>query len=145
MDTMPLDLCAGRNAEFCLELVLSRRSKPGFNAGPCDLRALFHERSKEPLSMLAARSNRGPASSATSLTVPELEQSKINVLATLPSAHSRRAYTYAIERFLDWYCAEPRLGFNRCAVVLFRSFLEGLALSAATIDLHLSAIRRLAD
>jgi integrase len=30
-------------------------------------------------------------------------------------------------------------------VVRYRSFLEGLSLSAATINLHLSAIRRLAD
>jgi hypothetical protein len=64
------------------------------------------------------------------LTVPELEQSKMSVLATLPSAHSRRTYRYAIERFIDWYCSEPRFGFNRCAVVRYRSFLEGLALFA---------------
>ena len=82
---------------------------------------------------------------AANLTVPELEQSKISVLATLPSAHSRRTYRYAIERFIDWYCSEPRLAFNRCAVVRYRLFLESLALSAATINLHLSAIRRLAD
>ena len=82
---------------------------------------------------------------AANLTVPELEQSKISVLATLPSAYSRRTYRYAIERFVDWYCSEPRLGFNRCAVVRYRSFLESLALSGATINLHLSAIRRLAD
>ena len=82
---------------------------------------------------------------AANLTVPELEQSKISVLATLPSAHYRRTYRYAIERFIDWYCSEPRLAFKRCAVVRYRSFLESLALSAATINLHLSAIRRLAD
>jgi hypothetical protein len=71
---------------------------------------------------------------AANLTVPELEQSKISVLATLPSAHSRRTYRYAIERFIDcidWYCSEPRLAFNRCAVVRYRSFFESLALSAA--------------
>lgn len=78
-------------------------------------------------------------------TIPELEQSKANVLATLPSAHSRRSYEHAISKFIDWYCSEPRLGFNRSAVVRYRSFLESLALAAATINLHLSAIRRLAD
>jgi integrase len=41
--------------------------------------------------------------------------------------------------------ARQRLGFNRCAVVRYRSFLESLALSGATINLHFSAIRRLAD
>jgi site-specific recombinase XerC len=37
------------------------------------------------------------------------------------------------------------LTFNRTVVVRYRSFLERLSLSAATINLHLSAIRRLAD
>jgi integrase len=78
-------------------------------------------------------------------TVPELEQSKASVLATLPSLHSRRSYGSAIGRFVEWYCSEPRLGFNRSVVVRYRSHLESLALSAATINLHLSAIRRLAD
>ena len=80
-----------------------------------------------------------------SFTVPELEQSKTTVLNTLASAHSRRSYKHAIEKFIAWYCSEPRLGFNRSVVLRYRSFLEGLSLSAATINLHLSAIRRLAD
>jgi site-specific recombinase XerC len=85
------------------------------------------------------------ASCSASLTVPELDQSKTTVLNTLASAHSRRSYKHAIEKFIAWYCSEPRLGFNRSVVVRYRSFLEGLSLSAATINLHLSAIRRLAD
>ena len=83
--------------------------------------------------------------SANSTTVPELEQSKAGVLSTLASSHSRRAYKHAIEAFIAWYCSEPRLGFNRSVVVRYRSVLEGLSLSAATINLRLSAIRRLAD
>jgi site-specific recombinase XerD len=79
------------------------------------------------------------------LTIPELEQSKAAVLNTLASQHSRRSYEYAIERFITWYCSEPRLTFNRSVVVRYRSFLERRSLSAATINLHLSAIRRLAD
>jgi site-specific recombinase XerD len=79
------------------------------------------------------------------LTIPELEQSKAAVLNTLASAHSRRGYEYAIEKFIAWYCAEPRLAFNRSVVARYRSFLESQSLSAATINLHLSAIRRLAD
>ena len=84
------------------------------------------------------------APSAT-LTIPELEQSEAAVLNTLASVHSRRSYAYAIERFIAWYCSEPRLTFNRTVVVRYRSHLESLHLSAATINLHLSAIRRLAD
>jgi len=85
------------------------------------------------------------ASRSAGVTVPELEQSKTAVLSTLASAHSRRSYKHAIEKFIDWYCSEPRLGFNRSVVLRYRAFLEGLTLSAATVNLHLSAIRRLAD
>jgi integrase len=79
------------------------------------------------------------------LTIPELEQSKAAVLNTLASVHSRRSYAFAIGRFIAWYCSEPRLTFNRAVVVRYRSHLESLRLSASTINLHLSAIRRLAD
>jgi integrase len=82
---------------------------------------------------------------SATLTIPELEQSKAAVLNTLASAHSRRSYAFAIDRFIAWYCSEPRLTFNRAVVVRYRSYLESLRLSASTINLHLSAIRRLAD
>jgi integrase len=82
---------------------------------------------------------------SATLTIPELEQSKAAVLNTLASVHSRRSYAYAIERFVAWYCSAPPLTFNRAVVVRYRSHLEGLHLSAATINMHLSAIRRLAD
>src|SRR5229473_1406083 len=94
---------------------------------------------------MSKRQQRKSVSRSAALTIPELEQSKAAVLNTLASPHSRRSYGYAIERFIVWYCGEPRLGFNRSVVVRYRSFLESLALSAATINLHLTAIRRLAD
>jgi hypothetical protein len=95
--------------------------------------------------MPSQKQPRKPDSCSAGLTVPELEQSKTIVLNMLASAHSRRSHKHAIEKFIAWYCSEPRLGFNRSVVVRCRSFLEGLSLSAATINLHLSAIRRLAD
>ena len=82
---------------------------------------------------------------SASRTIPELEQSKAAVLNTLASVHSRRSYAYAIDRVIAWFCGEPRLTFNRAVVVRYRSHLESLSLSAATINLRLSAIRRLAD
>jgi hypothetical protein len=68
-----------------------------------------------------------PVSRSATLKIPELEQSKTAVLNTLASAHSRRSYEYAIERFIAWYCGEPRLAFNRSVVVRCRSFLESLS------------------
>ena len=94
---------------------------------------------------MSKKYQRKSVSGSAALTIPELEQSKAAVLNTLASPHSRRSYGYAIERFIVWYCGEPRLGFNRSVVVRYRSFLESLSLSAATINLHLTAIRRLAD
>jgi site-specific recombinase XerD len=84
-----------------------------------------------------------PASAAP--TLPELEQSKKAVLDALVSQNSRGAYRHAIEAFITWYCSEPRIGFNRLIVVRYRSFLESRSLSAATVNLQLSAVRRLAD
>jgi integrase len=77
--------------------------------------------------------------------IPELEHIKRAALSTLASVNTRRAYKHAIDRFITWYCSEPRLGFNRAIVLRYRLFLESLQLSAATTNLHLSAIRRLAD
>lgn len=100
------------------------------------------ERNRLPMSK---KQQHKPVHRSSTLTIPELEQSKAAVLNTLASTHSRRGYEYAIAKFIAWYCAEPRLAFNRSVVVRYRSFLESLSLSAATINLHLSAIRRLAD
>lgn len=112
-----------------------------FPVGHC-----FGRRLEDPSPMLNSISNeRSPRISGAGHTVLGLDQSKANVLATLPSAHSRRSNEHAISRFIEWYCSEPRLGFNRSTVVRYRSFLESLGLAPATNNLHLSAIRRLAD
>lgn len=95
--------------------------------------------------MPATKPSLKPKKPCAILTIPELEHAKTAALGTLVSFHSRRAYKNAIDKFIAWYCSEPRLGFNRAVVLRYRSFLESLSLSAATINLHLSAIRRLAD
>ena len=61
------------------------------------------------------------------VTTPELEHSKTAVLNTLASRHSRRSYQYAIDRFIAWYCSEPRLTFQPfCCREL--SFIPGASL-----------------
>jgi len=64
--------------------------------------------------MSSQRHSPKSASCSTSLTVPELEQSKITVLNMLASAHSRRSYKHAIESSspgivlsLDWASTVP--------------------------------------
>lgn len=43
------------------------------------------------------------------LTIPEPEHAKAAALGTLVSMHSCRTYKNAIDKFICWYCSEPRL------------------------------------
>jgi integrase len=78
------------------------------------------------------------------LKLPDLEQSKSAVLNSLPSISSQRSYDHAIRQFIDWYCSEPRLAFNRIVVTRYRIFLEQAHYASSTINLRLAAVRRLA-
>jgi integrase len=80
----------------------------------------------------------------TILKLPDLEQSKTAVLNSLGSPSSRRSYDHAIRDFIDWYCSEPRLAFNRTVVTRYRISLEQRRYAPATINLRLAAVRRLA-
>jgi hypothetical protein len=74
----------------------------------------------------------------------DLDQAKMAVLASLCSPGSRRCYEHAIVEFLDWYCSEPRLGFNKGVVTRYRMHLEARGLAPGTVNLRLAAVRRLA-
>src|SRR5918995_427112 len=78
------------------------------------------------------------------LTLPDLEQSKAAVLNTLTSKSGQRSYDRAITDFVDWYCSEPRLAFNRTVVLRYRIYLEQKQYAATTINLRLAAVRRVA-
>jgi hypothetical protein len=51
------------------------------------------------------------------LKLPDLEQSKSAVLNSLTSPSSQRTYDHAIREFIEWYCSEPRLAFNKTDAV----------------------------
>jgi site-specific recombinase XerD len=78
------------------------------------------------------------------LRLPDLDFAKRAVLNTLSSPESKRAYEFAIDDFVAWYCSEPRLAFSKTVVLRYRLDLEGRRLSPATINLRLAAMRRLA-
>jgi hypothetical protein len=80
----------------------------------------------------------------TFLKLPDLEQSKSAVLNSFTSSSSKRLYDHAIREFIDWYCSEPRLAFNRTVVTRYRIALEQHPYAPSTINLRLAAIRRLA-
>jgi hypothetical protein len=51
---------------------------------------------------------------------------------------------HAIREFVAWYCSEPRLAFNRTVVLRYRIYLEQRGYAPATINLRLTAVRRVA-
>ena len=78
------------------------------------------------------------------LRLSDLEHAKAAVLNSLNSADAKRGYSHAIDEFVEWYCSEPRLAFNRIVVLRYRSHLESRQLAPGTINLRLGAVRRLA-
>src|SRR6516225_6010152 len=78
------------------------------------------------------------------LRLLDLEHAKTTVLNTLTSADAQRGYRHAIDEFVDWYCSDPRLAFNRIVVLRYRAHLESRQLAPGTINLRLGAVRRLA-
>ena len=79
-----------------------------------------------------------------SLVLPDLEQTKSAVLNSLTSKSGQRTYDHAINEFVEWYCSEPRLAFNRTVVLRYRIHLEQRRLAPTTINLRLAAVRRVA-
>src|SRR5271163_5060899 len=93
---------------------------------------------------LKSSSRRKRDSTKSILRLPDLEHAKAAVLNSLNSADAKRGYRHAIDEFVDWYCSEPRLAFNRIVVLRYRSHLESRQLAPGTINLRLGAVRRLA-
>src|SRR5438034_11749592 len=55
------------------------------------------------------------------LRLPDLEHAKAAVLNSLTSLDAQRGYRHAIDKFVDWYCSEPRVALNRIVVLRYRS------------------------
>src|SRR5712672_1728649 len=80
----------------------------------------------------------------TILRLPDLDIAKAAVINSLSCPNAQRGYRHAIDEFVEWYCSEPRLAFNRIVVLRYRSHLESRQLAPGTINLRLGAVRRLA-
>jgi site-specific recombinase XerD len=89
-------------------------------------------------------SRRGRSSTKSVLRLLDLEHAKTALLNSLTSSDAQRGYRHAIDEFVDWYCSEPRLAFNRIVVLRYRSHLESRQLAPGTVNLRLGAVRRLA-
>ena len=81
---------------------------PAAGLGGASLEICWHGKSKR---------KRSPK---TVLKLHDLEQLKSAVLNSLTSASSQRSYDHAIREFIEWYCSEPRLAFNKIVVTRYR-------------------------
>ncbi len=72
------------------------------------------------------------------------ERVRSMVLDGLPSPHSKRVYGRALETFAAWVREHAPEGFNKAAVHRYRAALEEQGLGPSTINVHLTAIRKLA-
>jgi site-specific recombinase XerD len=67
------------------------------------------------------------------------------VFDSVNSPESKRAYSKGMSDFMSWYkTTAPGTGFTKATVQAYRAHLVGLGLAASTINVRLSAIRRLA-
>jgi site-specific recombinase XerD len=73
-----------------------------------------------------------------------LGQLKLLVLDTVAARNSKRAYDRALQDFLDWYATQPHRGFTKAAVQGYRSTLDAKGYAPSTINVRMTAIRRLA-
>lgn len=78
---------------------------------------------------------------------PQIVQNIVKiVLDGLTSPQSKRAYSRALQAFLAWSAANPHpQGLCRASVQAYRAYLLDSGVSSATVNLHLSAVRKLAQ
>ena len=67
------------------------------------------------------------------------------VLDGLTSEHSRRAYGRALTDFLTWWIGQGKPPMSKATVQSYKVMLQGDGLAPSTINLRLSAIRKLAQ
>ena len=82
---------------------------------------------------------------STELTTYQDTSAIVNlVLDSMTSEHSRRAYDRALVDFLDWHAGQGRPPLSKALVQRYKVKLQGDGLAPSTVNLRLSAIRKLA-
>jgi site-specific recombinase XerD len=74
----------------------------------------------------------------------EWEKWKALALDSVTSPHSRRAYGSALDHFWQWYRAASQAPLSKAVANAYKAHLEVTGLSASTINVRLSAVRKLA-
>src|SRR5215469_9896330 len=66
------------------------------------------------------------------------------VLDSVSSPITKRVYDHALDEFFEWFGQEPRPGFTKATVAAWRVALEARGLGAVSINVRITAVRKLA-
>ena len=69
---------------------------------------------------------------------------KALVLDSVSSPITRRVYNLGLDEFIAWYGQEPRPGFTKATVNAWRMALEARGLGPISINVRITAVRKLA-
>ena len=69
---------------------------------------------------------------------------KALVLDSVSSPITRRVYNLGLDEFFSWFGQEPRPGFNKATVSAWRVALEARGLGSISINVRITAVRKLA-
>src|SRR5262252_5306546 len=69
---------------------------------------------------------------------------KALVLDSVSSPITRRVYNLALDEFIAWFGKEPRPGFTKATVNAWRGTLEARGLGSVSINVRITAVRKLA-
>jgi site-specific recombinase XerD len=74
----------------------------------------------------------------------EWRRLKSLVLDSVSSPITRRVYNLGLDEFIAWYTLEPRAGFTKATVSAWRVVLEDRGLGSVSINVRITAVRKLA-
>ena len=74
----------------------------------------------------------------------EWRRLKSLVLDSVSSPITRRVYSLGLDEFFEWYGREPWPGFTKATVSAWRVALEARGLGAVSINVRITAVRKLA-
>src|SRR5882757_5566143 len=74
----------------------------------------------------------------------EWRRLKALVLDSVSSPITRRVYNLGLDEFIAWFTLEPRAGFTKATVSAWRVVLERRGLGSVSINVRITAVRKLA-
>src|SRR5580692_1250686 len=81
------------------------------------------------------------------IVVPQTNQwqrLKALVLDSVSSPITKRVYNLGLDEFFEWFGREPRTGFTKATVSAWRVALEARKLGSISINVRITAVRKLA-